>query len=196
MHAFLGLFGLLFALLFGAGGGGSDESGWTTYAPLSDRRANARAPHPGPRAPPPIVLASRAGRQMGVLLRYSIETDTGGYGAEAPPAHPARVTIVRPGEEVSISMRAGGPTQRLVVVRRLGCEQPALASVVLDAGTPRWRAPRRPGAYELEVTVPYFKPKRDATGSATWVLGLLVDATRTPAVVRASSELFVCSPGP
>jgi hypothetical protein len=197
MNAFMSLFGLLFALLFGVGGGASDESGWTNYVPLAEPPANGAGATPQePPRRPPLVLMSRAGRQTGVLLRYSVETDGGGYGGETASTRPAKVTVARPAEQVSLSMAGVGPTQRLVIVRRLGCDHPALASVVLDADTERWSAPQRPGAYELEVTVPYFKPKRGGTGSATGVFGLLVDATREQAVIPASRDLFVCSPNP
>jgi hypothetical protein len=197
MSPFLSFFGLLFALFFGVGGGASDETGWTNYVPLAEPPVGAEGgPPPRPAEPPPIVLESRAGRQPGVLVRYSVETDSGGYGGETASTRPAKVTVARPGEDVAISMVGVEPTQRLVIVRRLGCDQPAVASVVLGADTERWSVPRRPGAYELEVTVPYFKPKRGGTGSATGVFGLLVDATREQAVIRASRGLFVCAPGP
>ena len=106
-----------------------------------------------------------------------------------------RVSVVRPGETVSIAMEGAGPTQRLVLVRALGCDDHALTSVVLGPGTDRWSVPRRPGAYELKVTVPYFKPKREGAGSATGLFGLLVDPTRELGIIPARRDLFVCPPG-
>jgi hypothetical protein len=194
MNPFLSLLSLLFALFFGVGGGtATEESGSTQSAPGGEPPANAAG---APSEPPPIVLASRAGRQTGVLLRYSVETDGGGYGGETASTRPAKVTVARPGENVSITMLGIAPTERVVLVRELGCRHRALSSLVLPDDREHWTTPSRPGAYELEVAVPHFEPAEGGTGSASALFGLLVAPTREPAVIAAARDLFVCSPAP
>jgi hypothetical protein len=196
MTPVLNLFGLLFALFFGVGGGASEETGWTNYVPLAEPAVGVEGGPPrGPPEPPPIVLESRAGRQTAVITSATFETSSEGSAVEAR-LDVEKVSIVRPGESISIAMAGVGPTQRLIIVRQLGCDHPARASIVLDTGRERWSAPRRPGAYEVEVTVPYFKPKRGGTGSATGLVGVLVDPTRDLAVIPAARDLFVCAPRP
>jgi hypothetical protein len=196
MTSFVGLFGLLFALFFGLGGGASEGTGWTNYVPLAEPPVDAESgPSPGSPEAPPIVLRSRAGRQNAVITSATVETASSGSAVLARLGV-ERVSVVRPGESVLIAMEGIRSTQRLVIVRQLGCDRPALASAVLDAGTERWSVPQRPGAYELEVTVPYFKPKRGGTGSATGLVGVLVDPTRELAVIPAARDLFVCPPRP
>ena len=187
MSQLLSLLWLFFAT-FGVGTGtevgsteygpSSGESGWTNYVPLE----------------PTLVLASRAGSQTGVLLRYEIETGDDGLAGEMTPAVPEKATVARPGESVSISITGVEPSERLVVVRALGCKDRVLASTSLDAEAPGWRVPTRPGAYEVEVSVPHFEPVGGGTGTATALFGLLVDETRPRAVIRASRHLFVCAP--
>jgi hypothetical protein len=194
VNPFLSLVGLLFALFFGVGGGtATDESGWTDYGRSAQPPgARAGAPPPAPPEPPPIVLVARAGRQTGALLRYSVESDSSGYGGETASAAPSRVTVVRPREELSISMPAAGPTQRLVVVRQLGCRDRAVFSVLLDRRESAWRPDLPRGAYELEVTVLDFEPPGGGKGTATALFGVLVDPARERAVIRATPDVFVC----
>ena len=157
----------------------SDEGGWTNYVPIEE---------------PALVLASRAGEQAGVVVRYSVETDEGGYGSEMTPARPKKLTIARPGETVAILFLGTEPAERLVTVRALGCKDRVLGSAELEASVADWPVPTRPGAYEVEVTVPRFEAVEGGTGTATAVFGLLVDKTRPRAVIRASRALFVCAP--
>lgn len=197
MNPFVSLVGLLFALFFGVAGGTATEgSGSTEYTPGREPSASGMGAPTEPPKPPPIVLEGRAGRQTGVLVRYSVETDSGGYGGETASTRPAKLTVARPRERLSLAMAGVGPTQRVVLVRELGCRYRALSSTVLPQDREHWTAPGRPGAYELEVAVPRFEPDEGGTGSATVVFGLLVDPSREPALIPATQGLFACPPEP
>ena len=197
MHPLVSLVGLLFAFFFGVGGGTATEgSGSTEYGPGGEPSASGMGAPAEPPEPPPIVLESRAGRQTGVLLRYSVETDSTGYGGETASTRPERLTVARPRERLALSMVGVEPTQRLVLVKELGCRHRALSSALLPGDRAHWTAPARPGAYEVEVAVPHFEPEGGGTGSATALFGLLVDSNREPALIPATRDLFACPPGP
>ena len=196
MNPLVSLVGLLFAFFFGIGGTTTTESSWTEYGPGRAPPTSAMGAPAEPPEPPPIVLEGRAGQQTGVLLRYSVETDSTGYGGETASTGPERLTVARPRERLALSMVGVERTQRLVLVRELGCRHRALNSALLPRDREHWTAPARPGAYEVEVAVPHFEPEGGGTGSATALFGLLVDSNREPAVIQATRDFFVCPPEP
>ena len=152
-------------------------------------------------APPPIVLESEAGRQEGVQESYCTQqvdlTGLGGTGvcADTPDLDPERLTVVRSGDAVTISMPGAvlSGADAGVTVRPLGCRDRETARVPLGPDGIEWTVDLEPGAYELQVFV-RFEAKDGLSGDGAASLGLLVDPEREPAIIKAEPGLFVCPP--
>jgi hypothetical protein len=150
---------------------------------------------------PPILMQSKAGTQRAVqesfCLAYVDENGVPvfGCGDVFVDLLPRRLSVVRPGERVQISLRdarivlrspgcgPAGHCEAMVVVSRLGCRK-TVARFDLKPSRTTWRARLAPGAYELEVFVSEFTTGQ-ATGDTTGSLGLLVDRNRPREIIRA-----------
>ena len=179
-----GLAGLLLLLL---GGSGVFGPGHEVAGPPNDFVE-----------PPPIVMTSTAGRQeaatLGGCFRQGNSTQCSA-GMGITPAFggslASEVSVVRPGERVTIAVAGAAPTQRLLVVRPLGCSTRVLAAHVLDRDQLDWRVELPPGAYEIGVGVGSFRTE-DASGSVEGALGLLVDASRPLEILPADAHTQLC----
>ena len=178
-----GLVGLVLFVLGGCGlfGVGEEPSGgWSQFA-----------------EPPPIVMTSAAGRQEAAALGGCFREANGvrcmsGIGISPTDGSVVNeVSVVRPGERVAITVAGAGPTQRLLVIRPLGCSTRLVASVILEPADTAWRVDLPPGAYEIGVGVASFTTK-DARGSLEGALGVLVDRSRPLAIVPAAEHAQVC----
>jgi hypothetical protein len=143
--------------------------------------------------PPAIVLSSAAGKQTAVQESFCVTDPAAGTGicADTPDLDPEQVSIVGPGEEVSVAFADGGNGELSLAARPLGCTDRELAPIDLVDG--QWTVDLEPGAYELQAFATFgdaTAPSGDTAGS----LGLLVDPDREPAIVRAEPELFACAP--
>jgi hypothetical protein len=176
-------------------------------APAESTR-DVTEPEPEPKAegPPDVVLASEAGRQVGVVGSYCVENPAEGYGACADGTRPAakRANVVAPGETVTFlldgarAVRAPGCRSRdhscvgEAQVSPAGCRAATVARVGFERGSEtRWRVNLEPGAYELQVFV-NFEADDGRSGDVSVALGLLVDPDAEPAVVPMPASAAVC----
>jgi len=133
--------------------------------------------------PPAIVLVSEAGKQVAVAgsscVTYT-DPDTGegsGVCSDSTWPHPTKVSVVRPGETVSVLLSGATVDEEgSVGVLPLGCEHDVLRTIDLPAGKQSTAFPvdLDPGAYELYVFA-RFKADDGRSGDASGSVGLLVD---------------------
>ena len=146
-----------------------------------------------PLNPPTIELVSEAGVQRAAPGSYCVDDPQAGVGEcvdREAPAGPEQLSVVRPGETVTIALVGSTAVEGAASVRRLGCEE-ELASVPLDPET-RWEVDLEPGAYELHVFTTF--EAGSARGDTSGVLGLVVDAA-APLAVRPAGAPVTCASG-
>jgi hypothetical protein len=155
--------------------------------------------------PPPIVLVTAAGRQEAVQGSYCVtvvsESGEGqGACADASFVHPTQLSLVAPGEAVTIELSdaalslpdASSGASSTVAVYPLGCgPDRAVADFELESASMSWAVELEPGAYELGVFA-YFETGDGRSGDTYGVLGLLVDPGTGPAIVPVDKSLAVC----
>ena len=150
---------------------------------------------------PKLLLESSAGSQEAVPGSSCVTGPDLGVCSDGAYPHPKQLSIVRPGEEITVSLEgahvvrseacSGGREQDCIGVIRvhpLGCEQLTAYMIPLDPGkATRWKVAVQPGAYELE-TFAYFESDDGRTGGdVSGGFGLYVDSGRSAEVVPASS---------
>jgi hypothetical protein len=183
---------LVLAVLLAAGCGEAEtEPGSRGTTGTADQEPTGSVPQDAkPRMPPPIELASEAGLQRAAPGSYCVDDPQAGVGQcvdyEAP-AGPEQLSVVRPGEALTIAFVGASAVDGSASVRRLGCDE-ELASVPLEPET-RWEVDLEPGAYELEVFGTF--EAGSANGDTSGVLGLLVDAA-APLEVRPAGPPVAC----
>ena len=121
-------------------------------------------------SPPPIVLVTAAGKQVAVAGSSCVtrtDPDTGessGVCADSTWPHPEKVSVVRPGDSVSVALSGALVDEGASVeVLPLGCEHDVLRTIDLE-----------PGAYELYVAA-RFEAEDGRSGDTSGSAGLLVD---------------------
>ena len=152
--------------------------------------------------PPPILLESRAGVQRAVQESYCVSEvrDTGGTGvcADTPDLRPRRLSVVRPGEVVSIALPGATIVRRDptchprcaagAAVFRLGRRKTLVGRFRLSGERTRWLVRLRPGAYEVEVFVGLFRTSDGRSGDTSGSLGILVSRTQPRRIVPAPAR--------
>jgi hypothetical protein len=174
----------------------------TGFSETSESAPATTSAEPSPPAPeihlPGIVFDSAAGRQKAVLESHCVQgTDSAGTSVgicgDTPDLDPKRLSIVHAGEAVTISVPgatlSGGSS---ISIRPLGCHDRQVASVPLETEGVTWTVDLPPAAYELQVFVLF--ETGEVSGDSAGSLGLLVDPSREPAIIRARPRFFVCSP--
>ena len=161
--------------------------------------------------PPPIVLESAAGRQHAALgsscVDFVDEASGQGVGvcSDTVDPSPDEMSVVRPGEEIAISLEhasvvradgcVGDDEQDCiggVIVEPLGCEGERVRDVLLAPGSEtRWRVDLPPGRYELDV-FGYFEAPDGRSGDVSGALGLVVDETQRQELLPAPEALAGC----
>jgi hypothetical protein len=156
--------------------------------------------------PPPIVLVTEAGRQEAVQGSYCVtKVSASGQGegvcADTGFPHPEKLSVVRPGERVTLEMAGasrattGDCSPRCastVTVHPLGCgPERAVTSFELESATMPWVVDLEPGAYELAVFA-YFEAEDGASGDTSGAIGLIVVPDRKQAVITVDETLAVC----
>jgi hypothetical protein len=155
--------------------------------------------------PPPIVLVTHAGRQEAVQGSYCVtQVSESGEGqgacADAAFVHPTQLSVVGPGEAVTIEVSDATVTvpegssgvSSTVAVYPLGCgPDRAVGDFDLESASMSWAVDLEPGAYELGVFA-YFETEDGRSGDTYGVLGLLVDPGTGPAIVPVDKSLAVC----
>ena len=195
MRTFLCLLALSLAAV-GCGAGAETGGGGAPTASTATEQADTSRVTEDLQTPPPIVLASDAGRQTAVpgsfCVDYTDEAAGQAVGAcgDSGPITPERLSTVRRGEEVRIVLEHANVTRPegcvseekqscigSVAVHPLGCERKIVAEIPLALGPEtNWRVDLEPGAYELDVFA-YFDAPDGRTGDVSGSLGVLVDQT-------------------
>lgn len=144
-----------------------------------------------PARPPALELVSDAGRQRAAQGSYCVNGPDSGECVEfEAPAGPEQLSVVRPGEVVTIVLTPVSGVDGTASVRRRGCDE-QLASVVLHPET-HWTVDLEPGAYELQIFTTF--ELGSTSGDTSGVLGLLVDAD-APLEVRPAGQPVACPAG-
>ncbi len=152
--------------------------------------------------PPPTVLVSKAGTQRAAqesscvdLFSHDDGTLVESNCGDGPGLPPRRLSVVRPGEVVTIAFRGateisdGSAAVRLLGKRRF------LSRFELPAPRTRWRVTLRPGAYEVEVFA-RFQTADGRAGDTSASVGVLVDRKRKLAIVPVrAARLMPALPG-
>jgi hypothetical protein len=184
---------LVLAVLLAAGCGAEETESGGGATGTVEQEPTGSVPQNGgqPRMPPAIELGSEAGRQRAAPGSYCVDDPQAGVGEcvdyEAP-AGPEQLSLVRPGETVTIALVGSSAVDGTASVRRLGCEE-ELVSVPLGPET-RWKVDLEPGAYELQIFTTF--QAGTASGDTSGVLGLVVDAT-APLEVRPAGPPVTCA---
>jgi hypothetical protein len=141
-------------------------------------------------SPPPIVLVTAAGKQVAVAGSSCVtrtDPDTGessGVCADSTWPHPEKVSVVRPGDSVSVALSGALVDEgSSVEVLPLGCEHDVLRTIDLEPGKQSTAFPvdLEPGAYELYVAA-RFEAEDGRSGDTSGSAGLLVDENAPLAV--------------
>ena len=180
-----------------AGGGEVGEAGQVGTEP--DPASSATSP-------PPIVLLSDAGRQLGVTGSFCVDDPDKGVGtcADGPAPAAKELTVVHPGDRVAFriegarAIRARGCHARDLScigeaqVARPGCPETPLARVFLERGhETAWQIALEPGDYELQVFV-YFGGYDGRSGDVSAAFGLRVDPEAQREIVPAKPDRVSC----
>jgi hypothetical protein len=185
---------LVLAVLLAAGCGEAEtDPGGGGATGTVEQEPTGSVPQDGakPRMPPAIELVSEAGRQRAAPGSYCVDDPQAGVGQcvdyEAP-AGPEQLSVVRPGERVTIALVGSSAVDGSASVRRRGCDE-ELASVPLEPET-RWEVDLEPGAYELQIFTTF--EAGTASGDTSGVLGMVVDET-APLEVRPAGPPVICA---
>jgi hypothetical protein len=136
-------------------------------------------------APPPISLTSVAGRQGAVQGSFCTKDRRFGHPsicADTIFPDAKRLSVVRPGEALRLSMRGAAGFD--VDIGRRGCRTVLRRLHVGHDG--RFRAPLGADVYQLTVYVSHFRAGR-LSGDSSAGLGLWVDRSKRRAIVDARS---------
>ena len=203
--------GLVVVLVLAVGCGSVEQTG--PGAPSTERAETLGSPSvksEEPAGPPHIVLTSTSGRQEAVAGSFCVDDPARGVGTcgDSGPVHPSQLTVAPPGNELSIALEGAVVVQAegchsdagrsacigTVTIRPLGCGRTAAVLPLRRGPETRFRVDLPPGAYELDVFA-YFEANDGRSGDVSGTLGIVVDETRAPGIVPASSDLAVCRQG-
>jgi hypothetical protein len=210
---------VLAALAAGCGSAGDGGSGGEAPPAYSEDSASGEGtatsesklgsePDPGSSAakPPPIVLLSEAGRQVGVTGSFCVEDPVKGVGtcADGPAPAATERTVVHPGDRVVLRIEGARAVRDRdchsrdlscigeAQVTRPGCPETPLARIFLERGhQTAWRVALEPGDYELQVFL-YFGGYDGRSGDVSAAFGLRVDPGAEPRIVPAKPDRVSC----
>lgn len=129
--------------------------------------------------PPKIVLTSVAGRQRAVQESYCVQrtsedgTMVSGC-ADTVELGPRQLSVVRPGETVTIRLRGATVVEGIATVHPLGRTGKTVLRFRLKGPQTRWRIRLRPRAYEIDVEVARFETSDLRRGDTSGTVGILV----------------------
>jgi len=173
-----------------ASSGPTEPSGVTaTSSGAAETSSGVTETSTAPVRPPEIVLVSAAGKQIALPGSYCViatDVSTGqsqGLCADSTWPHPKRVSVVHPGDSVSVVLSdANVRHDGAVTVLPLGCEHTVLKTISLTPGeqSTAFAVDLDPGAYELQVFAP-FKAAA-SRGDVSGALGLVVARNAPPTI--------------
>ncbi|MET1010688.1 MAG: hypothetical protein ABWY96_11610 [Gaiellaceae bacterium] len=176
-------------LLLAAGCGGREtRSGSSTAADEPPSTSISESEQ----LPPPFALVTGGGRQNAVQGSYCLALPEVGKCADYMQLPPAELSIVAPGETVTLVLDGALTVDGRVVVLPLGCSQ-KVSSVVVDAPDTTWQVDLDPGLYELELFARFEATAKSGDTSAS--LGLQVDLAADAAIVPVPDPLPACPDG-
>ncbi len=208
MRSVLLLLGLA-VLVAGCGQASGDTPGAEPDPTTTQEIEPDKDPEPpeGGIQPPPVVLVSDGGRQVGPKGSYCITNNQMGQGMCADAARPPeaeQANVVRPGETIAIvlegarAVKAEGCGARDVScigeaqISPAGCKAATVARIFLERGAEtRWRVQLEPGAYELQTFV-YFETDDGSSGDVSTAFGLVVEPNGEPEIVPMPAAAAVC----
>jgi hypothetical protein len=148
--------------------------------------SNAGATHV-PQRPPVIVLDSGSPNQRAVWGTFcvTVPPDPGKSvyvtlcADAADDSEPRRLSVVRPGERITIAFRKTKKVRGIVGVYKRGCEdEPPRATFKLRSAKTRWVVPREfRWRFELSIFA-RFETRDGRSGDTEAALGLFVSTTR------------------
>jgi hypothetical protein len=214
------LLALVIAVL-AAGCGGADGGGSGNSAPPATSESKSGGggevgeggqvgtepdPAPSETKPPPIVLVSEAGRQLGVTGSFCVDDPVKGVGtcADGPVPTAKELTVVHPGDRIVFRVEGARAVRDRdchardlscigeAQVTRPGCPETPLARIFLERGhETAWRVALEQGDYELQVFV-YFGGDDGRAGDLSAAFGLRVDPDAEREIVPAKPARVSC----
>jgi hypothetical protein len=136
-------------------------------------------------SPPTLSLKSAAGTQLGAQGSYCVGDSSQNICADGAQPHPSKVTVVRPGGRLVLKTFAATLSEPSVALVALGCEGFGRPRALHQRnGVWQVRAPRRRGAYELQV---FARFRTEHTSGDTSVgFGVLVSRSKARRIVPAA----------
>jgi len=170
---------LLVSLLLAACGAETGDVGVPASSALQEPVPETSPAERPDTSPPPVVLVGGAGEQRATINSYCVVAERGEWSKSAGICvdgtwpHPKRVSVVRPGEEVTVLVGAHVQAGSVSVLR-LGCERDVFERFRLARGeaATTWNVDLEPGAYELWVFARFAGDTK--TGDVSGGLGLVV----------------------
>jgi hypothetical protein len=156
--------------------------------------------------PPPIVLVSDGGRQVGVTGSFCVDDPVKGVGtcADGPAPAAKELTVVHPGDRIAFRVEGARAIRNQdchardlscigeAQVTRPGCPETPLARVFLERGhETAWQVALEPGDYELQLFL-YFGGGDGRSGDVSAAFGLRVDPEAERAIVPAKPDRVSC----
>jgi hypothetical protein len=147
--------------------------------------------------PPAIVLVSQTGEQPAVQGSYCVTGIGQGTCADmGTPTVPNAVTVVQPGDPVTIVLRETTlKPESAVTIRPLGCTDREVEKLALPAsGELRWKVALDPGGYQLDVFA-IFEADDGTSGDTSGTLGLFVGGAKNGdalGVLEVRPRMQVC----
>lgn len=180
---------LLFTAVVLAGCGTDPEGAPLPASSAPVERAGVTVTADPPVQPPKILLVSAAGKQVAMQGSYCVVAvrssgASKGRCVDGAWPHPERVTVVEPGDGVSVILSdAQVRREGTVTVLPFGCEHEVIKTIDLNRGaqSTAFTVDLEPGAYELEVFA-RFKSDDGRTGDVSGALGLVVASDAPPAI--------------
>jgi hypothetical protein len=162
---------------------------------------NASATHI-PQTPPVIVLDSKSPTQRAVLGSFCVDAPTGEEElgvtlcADAPDPEPRWLSVVRPGERVTIWFRKTLSVSGTVYVYKRGCEdQPPRRTFELTGPRTGWNVPSGfRGRFELDLFASEFATVDGRHGDTGAALGMLVSKKRDRGLIPNRGRLACGEP--
>lgn len=164
----------------------------------SEAAAYTVSADPSKQRPPRIVLKSKAGLQRAVWGSFCVTVPDDGMAVvlcvETLDSPPRRLSVVRPGEWVTLRFRETTSVTGEVSVQRGLCQGKVVRSFAIENPRTVWRVPRRFRSgrqFELSLGAE-FAMADGRTGSTEASLGLLVSTTRRRAVIPIRHHESAC----
>lgn len=142
--------------------------------------------------PPVVTLVSKSPPQEAVWGSYCVSVEWT-LCADYPNVEPRWLSVVRPGERVTIVFEKTKSVTGDVWVHKRGCEDdPPKRTFAITRARTRWTVPRSfRGRFELNLEAAEFRTVDGRAGDMSATLGILVSKTRPESLVR-NRGLLAC----